>query len=155
MEHDTEEMILHARVNENGNLKDDDLEELQNHGEKWWDWATRILKPCTNFLKTFGMTMFVAKKLKKNLTAFFNSIKTKYATSTLWVIYSCINSYMIDQYGSNLRSLVRLTRHMKMKTSYYVSKKSGTFSAEQIHEVIAHCMNNKVYDRKKRSLAFA
>ena len=29
-----EEMILDARVDENGNLKDEDLEQLQNHGEK-------------------------------------------------------------------------------------------------------------------------
>ena len=41
------------------------------------------------------------KKIKEKfndvaLTAFFNSIKTKYAASSLWVIYSCINSYMID-----------------------------------------------------------
>ena len=34
MEQDTEEMILDARVDENGNLKDEDLEELQNRGEK-------------------------------------------------------------------------------------------------------------------------
>ena len=34
MECDMEEMILDARVDENGNLKDEDLEELQNYGEK-------------------------------------------------------------------------------------------------------------------------
>ena len=34
MECDTEEMILDARVDENGNWKYDDLEKLQNHGEK-------------------------------------------------------------------------------------------------------------------------
>ena len=36
MECDMKEMILDARrVDENGNPKDEDLEELQNHGEKW------------------------------------------------------------------------------------------------------------------------
>ena len=34
MERDMGEMILDARVDENGNLKDEDMEELQNHGEK-------------------------------------------------------------------------------------------------------------------------
>ena len=33
MESNMEEMILDARVDENGNLKDEDLEELQNHGK--------------------------------------------------------------------------------------------------------------------------
>ena len=35
MERDMVEMISDARVDENGNLKDEDLEQLQNHGEKW------------------------------------------------------------------------------------------------------------------------
>ena len=34
MERDMEEMILDARVDEYGNLKEEDLEEFQNHGEK-------------------------------------------------------------------------------------------------------------------------
>ena len=74
------------------------------------------------------------------LTAFFQSIKTKYARSTLWVIYSCIDSYMIDKFGANLKNLVHLTKFIKTETLYYVAKISKTFSAEQIHELIAHCM---------------
>ena len=35
MDRDMEEMILDERLDENANLKDEDLEELQNHGEKW------------------------------------------------------------------------------------------------------------------------
>ena len=67
------------------------------------------------------------------LSVFFNSIKTNMQQASfgcLWVIYSCINSYMIDQYGCNLGSLVRLTSHLKMETSHHISKKSQTFSAE-------------------------
>ena len=74
------------------------------------------------------------------LTAFFKSIKSKYAASTLWVIYSCINSYMIDTYGCTMKSLARLNKYLKTETSDYVVKKSKTFSAEQIHEVIRQCM---------------
>ena len=40
------------------------------------------------------------------LTAFFQSNKIKYVRSTLWVIYSCINSNMIDKYVANLKNLV-------------------------------------------------
>ena len=36
-----------------------------------------------------------------------------------------------------------------METSHHVSKKSRTFSAEQIHEVIAHCMDDEIYDPQK------
>ena len=127
--------------------------------KKWQEWTTRVLKPCTNVIKTFDTTMFVAKNKEEfnnvALMAFFNSIKTKYAASSLWVIYSCISNYMIDRYGCNLTRLVRLTWHLKMEISHYISNKSRMFSAEQIHEVIAHCMDAKVNNPKKHSLAFA
>ena len=50
------------------------------------------------------------------LMAFFQSIKRKYAGSTLWVVYSCINSYMNDKFGANLKNLVCLTKYIKTET---------------------------------------
>ena len=71
--------------------------------------------------------LHLAKNIKDEmddvyLTAFFQSIKRKYAGSTLWVVYSCINSYMIDKYGANLKNMVYLTKYIKTKTSHYVAK---------------------------------
>ena len=47
---------------------------------------------------------------------------------------------MIDKYGTNLKRMVWLTKYIKTETLHYVAKKSKTFSAEQIHDVILHCM---------------
>ena len=149
------EMILDARDDENGNLKDEDLEELQNYGDKMVRMSNKDSEAMYKRYQNLWHDYVRRKKIKEYiaLMAFFNSIKTKYDAITLWVIYSYINSYMIDQHGSNLRSLVRLIRHLKMETSHYVSKKSRTFSAEQIHEVIAHCMDKKIYDPKKTHIS--
>ena len=149
MELDKEEMILDARVDGNGNLKDEDLEELQNHAEFMVRMNNKSSEAMYKHYQNLWHDYFCHKKIKEEfnnvaLTAFFNSM-----------IYSCINSYMIDQYGCNLTRLVRLTRHLKMETSHYVSKKSQTFTAEQIHEVISHCMCAEINDPKERSLAFA
>ena len=82
------------------------------------------------------------------LIAFFQSIKRKYAGSTLWVIYSCINSYMIDKCGTNLKNLVPLTKYIETKTLHHVAKKSKIFLAEKILEVIAHSMYTETNDPK-------
>ena len=58
--------------------------------------------------------VFVRKKKVKDeyndikLLEFFKSIRNNYSPSTLWVIYSCLNSYFIDEYGKNLKNLPRL-----------------------------------------------
>ena len=117
MERDMEELILYARVDENGNLNNEDVKELQNHEEKMLRMKNKSSEAMHKRYQNLWHDYFCHKKTKDELkdvvlTAFFKSIKTKYAASTLWVIYSCINSYMIDQCGCNLRSLVRLTRHI-------------------------------------------
>ena len=82
------------------------------------------------------------------LMAFFQSIKRKYVRSTLWLVYSYINSYMIDKYGANLKIFVQLTKYIKTKISHYVAKKYKTFTAEQLHDVISHCMHTEENDPK-------
>ena len=101
MERDMEEMILDARVDENGNRKDEDLEEHQNHEEKMVRMSNKKSDAMYKHYQNLWHDYVCRKKIKEEfndvaLTAFSNSIKTKYAASTLWVIYSCINSYMID-----------------------------------------------------------
>ena len=77
------------------------------------------------------------------LVRFFKGRRAKYAPSTLWVIYACLNAYFIEEYGKNLNNLPRLTRYLKSQTHLYVTKKSRTFTPEQIHEVLMHDLNSK------------
>ena len=86
----------------------------------------------------------------KDLVKFFKIARSKYAPSTLWVIYACLNAYFIEAFGVNLNRLPRLTRYLKAQTHLYVSKKSKCFSPEQIHHIMNHCVNND--DHKKTSL---
>ena len=77
------------------------------------------------------------------LVGFFQKISRKYAPSTLWVIYSCLNSYFINMKGENLKNLPRLTKYLKNVTHTYVSKKSKVFSPKQIHRVLIHCQDSQ------------
>ena len=154
LERDMEELILDARTDEHGKLNEEDLRELRIKVKKWLEVRqTKIQKRPINATRTFGKTTSAEKHIKDEmddvcLTAFFQSIKRKYAGSTLWVIYSYINSHTIDKFGANLKNLVRLTKYIKTETSHYVAKKSKIFSAEQIHEVISHCMYTETNDPK-------
>ena len=76
------------------------------------------------------------------LVGFFQQISKKYAPSTLWVIYSCLNSYFINMKGVNLKALPRLTKFLKNVTHTYVSKKSKVFSPKQIHQVLSYCQDS-------------
>ena len=75
--------------------------------------------------------------------SFFESIKGEYATNTLWVMYSCINTGFIDRFGLILKGLPRLERYLKQKTNKYVAKKSLTFNAEEIQEVLLFLQDKK------------
>ena len=70
------------------------------------------------------------------LVSFFEGLKGRYDPSTKWVIFSCINSRMIDIYCVNLKGLPRLHKYIKMQTQLYVAKKSKTFDAKQIHHIL-------------------
>ena len=71
------------------------------------------------------------------LMKFFKVVRSKYAPSTLQVIYACLNAYFIDKFGKNLNTLPRLTRYLKSQTHLYVTKKIKCFSAEQIHAILS------------------
>ena len=92
---------------------------------------------------------FVEKKSITNeyddihLKAFFIEMRSAYAPSTMWVIYSCINRYFIVTYGKNLKNLSRLQMYLKIQSQRYVSTKSKVFSPEQIHTVLMHCLESQ------------
>ena len=81
-----------------------------------------------------------------HLIKFFSEISKVYSPSTLWVIYSCINSYFIGKYGKKLNGVLGLQKFLKGLTSRYVCKKSKTFSPEQMHQVISFATNSKDYE---------
>ena len=54
---------------------------------------------------------------------------------------------MIDIFGINLKGLHRLRKYLKMQTQLYVSKKSKTFDAKQIHHVLTVLKDS--YEQKK------
>ena len=86
----------------------------------------------------------------QDLVKFFKIKRGKYAPSTLWVIYACLNAYFIEDFGVNLNRLPRLTRYLKAQTHLYVTKKSKCFSPEDIHQIMEHCANSD--DHKLTSL---
>ena len=52
------------------------------------------------------------------------------------MIYSCIHANFIDRLGLNLNGLPRLKKYLKQKINKYVAKKSLTFNADKIQEVL-------------------
>ena len=58
--------------------------------------------------------------------------------STLWVIYSCINSWMIENKMPDLKYKPLLRKALKFKTDRWVAKKAEVFSPEDVHKAITH-----------------
>ena len=65
-----------------------------------------------------------------------NKCRGKYAPSTLWVIYSCVNRSFINKLGVSLKGLPCIHRYLKMETLHYVCKKDATFNADEVHHVM-------------------
>ena len=78
----------------------------------------------------------------KYLLDFFQKQKYNFAPSTIWVIYSCINSYFIETHNINLKTFPRLTKYLKNITSKHVCKKSMTLDSKQVDSVISTCMDS-------------
>lgn len=78
----------------------------------------------------------------KHLLEFFQKQKYNFAPSTIWVIYSCINTYYVDTHNINLKTFPRLTKYLKNITSKHVSKKSMTLDSKQVDMVISTCMDS-------------
>ena len=80
-----------------------------------------ISTKCTHYQKLW--IDFVANGCKdKALVAFFKSLKSRYSPNTLWLIYGCLNSSFIEEYGFNQKGLPRLHKYLKSETQLYVAK---------------------------------
>ena len=106
---------------ENGELDKIDLENMIEETEKM------VLKKKKDVKKMYSKyqilwTSFVANNNISNeyndvaLVRFFKSIQGRYSPNTLWVVYSCLNSRFIDNYGVNLKGLARLHKYLKQQT---------------------------------------
>ena len=52
------------------------------------------------------------------LVRFFKSIQSRYSPNTLWVVYSCLNSRLINEFGVNLKGLPASTNSSRTKRNY-------------------------------------
>jgi len=130
-----------------------DTEILHNRAKKYLEQSqsrtAKMYERYQHLWKGYCLENMIAKdeecddQLLKN---FFIGLEQKYASSTLWVVYSCINSYFVEKYGKNLNSFARLSRFLKQKTYTYVTKKSKVLSPEQMEKGLKMCMNNKGND---------
>ena len=77
------------------------------------------------------------------LVRFFQSIQGRYSPNTLWVIYSCLNSRFIDNYGVNLKGLPRFHKYLKQQTLLYVATKSNTLSAKERDTILTYVQDKK------------
>ena len=89
------------------------------------------------------------------LLRFFQSIQGRYSPNTLWVIYSCLNSRFIDNYGVNLKGLPRLHKYLKQQTQLYVATKSKTFSAKVINIILMYLQDKKESKKTLQEVAIA
>ena len=65
-------------------------------------------------------------------------MSTTYAPSTLWVIYSCVNSLMIENNMPDLKHKPLIRKALKFKTDRWVAKMAEVFSPGDVHNVIVH-----------------
>ncbi len=82
----------------------------------------------------------------KALLFFFLEINANYAPSTLYVIYSCINSWFIMNHGYKLNNCLRINRFLKLTTSTYVANKSKVLSADEIDILLKFCMKSTFHE---------
>ena len=76
------------------------------------------------------------------LKGFFMELSKKYAASTLWVIYSCVNAYFIEKYGTKLNTMPRLSKFLKQVTQHHVCRKSKVFTKDQVHRVLMYAQES-------------
>ena len=82
------------------------------------------------------------QKLDAHLTSFFIKLAESYAPSTLYVIFSCVNSWFITHHNKKINDLLALNRFLKANTSTYVCRKSAVFTAEQVDQLLKFCQDS-------------
>ena len=66
---------------------------------------------------------------------FFVVLHHKYSGSSLWTIYSCVNSWYKATHGFDLKTMPMVTALMKTVTANHVIKKAPTFTSNEISTI--------------------
>ena len=137
-----EDLLLVTRPN-----NDEDTEEVCDAADSLVAYSPNTRRMYERYMNKWKD--YVKEKKIKNETNdvtvrdFFKSLRGQYAPSTLWVIYSCVNTYFQETHGTNLKNYSRLQRYMKAQSSKYVCAKSKTFSAEELDAVLTFCQDSE------------
>ena len=91
-----------------------------------------------------------SKLVEDALIAFFAELK--YAPSTLWVIFSCINSYFQQDFRVNMNGFPNLRRVLKQQTEHYVCSKAAVFTPEQIHHMVVTWSESESHRDRVRAM---
>ena len=140
-----EEILLDVRVDNNGEVNDDDIVTIYENGKKLVSSSTnpkvqKMYKTDQDLWHMFVKRKTITNEMQnQTFTEFLKSLKSRYAPSALWLVYSCVNSYVIDTCWFNLKGYPRLSKFLKNMTANYVATKSRTFSVEQIYDFLLHC----------------
>jgi len=100
----------------------------ERYQKKWLEYAKG--KKFKNFKSTDDVDCI--------LVDFFHLMAMMYAPSTLYVIYSCVNSWFIDKHGYKLDVCLRVNKYLKQTTSTYVTKKSKVLTATQVDYLLKY-----------------
>ena len=150
---DIDEVLCDAKVSEDTPLSDRDYDLIANECQDIFEngYTNETQKMYQRYQELWFVyrdSMIVSPSLRNEyndvlLRSFFKTMRKKYSPSTLWVLFSCVNRYFVDQYGVKLNSLPRLKAYLKVVTQKYVTKKSKTFDSEQMHAIFSYGMQHK------------
>ena len=134
-----DEMLVDIRVDNETHLNEDQI-IVQDEAERMVKATNKVEKMYERYQqlwREFCEFHEVEDELNDEmLKRFFTELKKKYAASTLWVIYSCVNAHFVEKYGIKLNTMPRLTKYLKLITSHHVTKKSKVFNKDAIHRVL-------------------
>ena len=85
-------------------------------------------------------------EVDKALLGFFINQSAIYAPSTLYVIYSCVNSWFIMNHGFRINSCLRVNKFLKQATSRYVGKKSKVLNADEVDILLKFCQKSQYHE---------
>ena len=67
---------------------------------------------------------------------FFEELNREYKPSTLWVIYSCINSWYNIEHNFDLKEQKGLRKLLKKWTEHHVATKAAVFGPDEVHKIV-------------------
>ena len=85
-------------------------------------------------------------EVDKALLGFFIEQSTHSSPSTLYVIYSCVNSWFIMNHGYRINDCLRVNKYLKAATSRYVARKSKVLKVDEVDLLLRFCMKSSYHE---------